>query len=1066
MQAITPSFIVYKSSAGSGKTYTLTMEYLKLALVHPGAFRQILAVTFTNKATTEMKERILKELRRMTKSINPEEKMDAEILGFLQVDELELKKMAKSTLTSMLHDYAAFSVSTIDSFFQKVIRAFAREIDLQAKFEVEMDQEGVMNRMVDRLLEQVTADEHLHRWLVNYAVERIREGKTWDIRMAISELGRELFRESFKTHKLEIKQFLNDKENLHRLTEYISKQRKALLAQAQLIKSKANEIRVRHGLEWTDFKGGKNGFARKFDELGNNRNLLPDLTDKQKEDKDDLDFWLAKTSAKREQVQAAFEEGLGVLWNQMLTLYKPHYTVEAIRKNLYVYGVFKQLIEALDTIKEEENIMLISDANDFLKSITANNEAPFIYEKVGNRYHHYLIDEFQDTSGFQWESFRPLLVNALAQGKTNLLVGDVKQSIYRWRGGELRLLLDQVEQEVGHFGMAINQLDTNFRSLANIVNFNNALFERLSRQMAQHLEDELNSGGILEQAYEEVAQKVSPQKENLTFKGKVRLEFLENEENEESLNEMILKRLPEMVMYLQALGYRPKDIAFLVRKNAEGQKIAESLLQYGLAHPESPYSFDVLSEEALLIKQAEKVKCLVAALKYLKDANPSRQKTLWLHYAKVEGVEVSHEIFDPSPSGFVSGKPSGFEQKKGAWLKLPIMEMVNELAEWLGFHGNGRERAYLAAFKEAVMDFSSIHRADLQGFLDWWEEKQHKLTVRISEGHDAIRILTIHKSKGLQFKVVVMPFLDWKIFDASKSTVVWAPFDLPEEGINTVVPLSISSKLKESLFSPIYNEEMIMAYLDTLNMAYVAFTRAEEIFWGLSPWKDIQKNNSGTLGINLLKALCSGASKAIDLTVHYDEEQKIFDFGAWPEKREREKVDPYSPLMRWAQQSWQEKLTVKTTTLHLLDQVGEREERIRFGQQVHGILEKAKNERDVQMRLDELYFEGVLQETEKQHIASQMKELFKLKDFKQWFSGEAKILREQGILIPDGQQKRPDRVVIFKDHAEVVDFKTGAKQAWHQNQVRSYMELVGPLVGLPVKGYVCYLDPVIIEEVN
>ncbi|WP_114748922.1 UvrD-helicase domain-containing protein [Pleomorphovibrio marinus] len=1071
MQPTLTPFIIYKSSAGSGKTYTLTMEYLKLALRQPGAFRQILAVTFTNKATTEMKERILKELTRLTREVNPQEKMDAEILSFLQVDAVQLKALAKSTLTSLLHDYGSFSISTIDSFFQRVIRAFAREIDLQARFDVEMDQEGVLSRLVDRLLVRVMEDEHLHRWLVSYAIDRIREGKTWDIKSAIGNLGRELFQESFKTHKLEIREFLKERENLDGLKQYLQRQKSNIAQQAGEIKTKSNAIRERHGLDWTDFKGGTRTFSKYFDLLGDPREPLPKLTAAQLTPKDEVVDWVTKSSKKKEQVEEAFREGLGELWGQLLSLYPPYKTIEAIRKNFYVYGVFRQLLEALEELKEDENIMLISDANDFLKSITANNDAPFIYEKVGNRFKHFLIDEFQDTSGFQWASFRPLLVNALAQGNVNLLVGDVKQSIYRWRGGELRLLLETVESELGHFGIDVKPLDTNFRSLPKVVNFNNTLFSLLPKQLSAVLQDShgVSNTDILESAYKEVTQKIYAKKEALDFHGKVKLEFLDAGDEEQSMSELILDRIPEMVIQLQEMGYRPRDIAFLVRKNQEGQQVADTLLSYGLSNPNSPHSFDVLSEEALLIRKAEKVKCLVAAMKYLKDGNPSHQQSLWLHYAQVMGKEITHRVFDKENyPDFISQRIAEFENKKLHWLKLPLVEMVNELADWFSFHDQGKEKAYLAAFKEAVMDFSSKFRADLTGFLKWWEEKQDKLTVRIPEGHDAIRILTIHKSKGLQFKVVLMPFLDWKIVDHSKGTVVWTPFTLEEEQLSSVVPINMGPDLMDSLFEPVYQEELIMAYLDTINMAYVAFTRAEEVFWGLSPWKDTSKHSMGNLGINILKVLETESlnGEEMSLSEFLDEEKKVFEYGEWPAIKNREMGVLLPPRLRWSQQSWQKKLKVKTSSLSFDDQVEGRVEKLWFGQLVHSILERARNEHEVKVKLEELYFEGVFQEPEKNRIESQISKLFSLPVFANWFSTEAKILTEQGIMLPDGSQKRPDRVVIYRDHAEVVDFKTGLEHRSHQGQVKDYMQLVKTLLKLPTEGFICYLDTITIKEVT
>lgn len=1069
-------FIIYKSSAGSGKTYTLTMEYLKLALEFPTAFRHILAVTFTNKATQEMKERILRELGRLKVAVNPGEKMDDVILKHLDITPEELRNRAKATLSAILHDYSAFSVSTIDSFFQRIIRAFAKEIDLQAKFDVELDQDGVLDRLVDRLIVQVASDEFLHRWLVTYAVEQIQEGKSWDIRRNIKNLGKQLFQEAFKRYSPEIKDFLKNKDNIHYLQEYIFRQRKLIIDQTQDMKILANEIRERHGLIWEDFKGGSRSFALKFDQLGAPFMPVPDISLTQRSISDDPEAWYTKTSKLKTPIEAAVREGLAVLWGQFIPLKTQWNTLEAIRKNFFVFGVFKNLLEELDNLKEEENILLISDANDFLKEITADIDAPFIYEKVGNKFQNYLIDEFQDTSGFQWASFRPLLVNTLSQGHTNLLVGDVKQSIYRWRGGEMRLLLDQVESELGHYGMDILNLDTNYRSLPAIVAFNNVLFQTFPDQLAGVLENSLGiqDGGLLHKAYADVTQKVSPAKQKAYFKGKVRLEFLSaNSEEDEDLTtlEMQVARIPEMVIELQEKGFRPKDIAFLVRTKKEGLLVADALVGYGLEHPSSPFSFEVLSDEALLVSKSTSVKCLVAGFRFLSDTSDEVNLwTMWYHWSVLFGRPIDHELFhNGTIPSFMADKFRDFKALETKLLQLPLLEFVDVMMEFLGFTQLGIERAYLSAFKEGIYDFVAKNRADLAGFLDWWENHQDKLTVKIPEGHDAMRILTIHKSKGLQFKVVIMPFLNWKIVDNTKGNIVWTPFKPENESMNAVIPLTITKTLEDSFFRSTYQEEVLMNFLDTLNLVYVAATRAEEVFWGLSPYlKPSSKATFSTLAANLHQVVRSSSAMldGVPLLSFYDEELRVFDFGEWPSDTVAltSSARPY-PL-RWEYRSWSDLLQVKAYLGDMKEEGMYQRNQGDFGTMIHHLLEVSKTEGDMLLGLDELFFEGVLARDEKNHIQSKIKELFSIAKFKSWFEGEGEILTEQGILLPGGYHKRPDRIIIYPNEVEVVDFKTGVPREAYLFQIREYMSLVEELTNLPVKGYLCYLDSVRIEEVN
>lgn len=1069
-------FVIYKSSAGSGKTYTLTTEYLKLALEYPVAFRHILAVTFTNKATREMKGRILKEMTRLTSSVKGEEQMDKDLLQYFDCEPSGLSSRAAATLSAVLHDYSAFSISTIDSFFQRVIRAFAREIDLQAKFDIELDQEGVMDRVVDRLLLKVLDDSYLHKWLVDFATQQIQEGKSWDIRKNIKNLGGQLFQENFKQYQSEIKTLLKDPENVKKLHKYIHTQRQAVLRQTVTMRQKANIIREKHGLVWEDFKGGKTSFACKFDKLGDPKNPIPSLTDRQKMYPLDSMEWHTKSSKKTDAIIMAFSEGLGEILGQFEPLSVIWKTLSSINDNFYVFGIFRYLLEELSDLKQEENILLISDANDFLKEITAGNDTPFIYEKVGTRFLNYLLDEFQDTSGFQWASFRPLLLNALSQGNRNLLVGDVKQSIYRWRGGEMRLLMEQVEGETSHFGVEVKQLDTNFRSLPNIVNFNNALFSVLPELMEEVLKTDyqMEHTGLIRKAYVDVKQKVSPNKETSLFHGKVKLEFIgenDEEENGQKFKDQALAFLPTMIREMQDRGYRLRDLAFLVRNNNEGAEIADALMAHSQQHPNDGYRYDVLSDEAMYLNRAPSVRGLLAALQVLNDEEDQvAAKTLWIQWSRVNDITFSHELFKQgSVSEPVSGYRENFESNRKALLQMPLMDLVERVMSILALEKIEHERAYLSGFKEAVFDFMNTHRADLSSFLNWWDQNGEKRTVKIPDGHDAIRILTIHKSKGLQFKVVLAPFLDWKIFDTSKDNIVWAPYYLEDENLQAIFPVSLRKDLKDSAFKPIYLEEALLAHLDTLNLLYVAFTRAEEVFWGVSPFREKrERNNSGpgSVASLLLEALgnATPSGSPTFLSEYFDTEELVFDYGQWETIKTKEVEDAPDMSLRWGFRPWTEVLQVK----HVVGDMeqGELYSARSRGILIHSIIEKAKTKADIISQIDVLYFEGVIDAAEKAELEIHFTELDENPLFRSWFEDKANVLTEQGIMLPGGERKRPDRIVFFGDRVEVVDFKTGDERKRYQDQVRVYMTLVSEITKLPVKGFICYIERNSIIEVN
>ena len=1067
-------FIIYKSSAGSGKTYTLTLEYLKLALKNPrSGFRQILAVTFTNKATAEMKERILKELNRLRIAVTVGEKMDDELMRALQVDEAGLRAKASTTLTAILHDYGHFSVSTIDSFFQKVVRAFAREMDLNAKFEVELDQQAVLDRVVDRVVMLVMDDEFLHKWLVDYASEQIQNGKPWDIRRNIRELGGQIFKEEFKRYSSEIREFLKEKENISRLQAFAKERRAQLIQITRELNTQANQIRINNGLEWTDFSGSSRSFAKKFDQLGGRNNPVPELNQTMLNAIDNPEKWYSKKSPATSRIEAAFDQGLNEALKQFEPLQYQWSTVQAISKNIYVFGIFRNLLDELTAVKDEESILLISDANEFLKEITKENDAPFIYEKVGNQYRNFLIDEFQDTSGFQWASFKPLLENSLAQGNTNLLVGDVKQSIYRWRGGEMKLLLEQVEAETGRFGIDLQPLDTNFRSLPNIIEFNNALFKKLPGSFKSYLNVayQVEDASILSRAYHDVFQKISPKKAESAFKGKVKLEFLApiKDDEEGSFSDQVAAKLPDMLRELQDHGYSLRDIAFLVRNKKEGEAIADMLMQESALNTDAKYRYDVLSDESMFLTKSASVKALVAGMKYLQHPeDPVHFKTMWYYYSMLSDKPVNHTLFALNQIPvYLKDKVDAFREKETLLLQLPLMEALEELIGALDLMEIGLEKAYITGFKEAVYDFTTNNRADLAGFLEWWEENQSKRTVKIPEGHDAMRILTIHKSKGLQFKVVLMPFLKWGIFETNKGNVVWAPFEDREKNLSAIIPLTLGSNLATSAFSQIYSEEAVLAYLDSLNMIYVALTRAEDVFWGLVPYQaKIESQNK--LEVHLQQILETGLEigEGLPMSAYFNAETKVFELGDWPsEKPEKPGLLPV-PNLRWAYKNWSELLQVKKYAADFSAEGLEQRKKRNFGLLVHEILEKSISLQAAKTHLQAFYFEGRLSESEKEEVEKQLVSLFSDPVFRDWFEGEGILLAEQGILLPGGMQKRPDRIILRENESLIVDFKTGEELENYGNQVREYMALVQKLTQKPVKGYLCYLETRKIETVH
>ena len=1031
-----------------------------------------------------MKERILEVLARLSEEIRPEEFLDEQLMIALNCDADDLQKRSRETLLDILHGYGYFAVSTIDSFFQRVIRSFAREMDLQAKFELELDQSAVLERLVDRIVEKVSEDKSLRNWLVAYAEEQIEDGKSWDIRNGIKGLGKEIFQEKFKVHQALFKQTIGQEGFLTDFRKKVQLDRALILQEAESIKKEAEEIRLRFGLEWTDFKGGNNSFAKRFEKIGLDANSpIPELTVKMKADLQESRNWFTKSSKLASAIEQAADSGLISLIFEFPPLLTRWNTIQALSKNLNAFGVFGNLLNELRDLKEEEGILLISDVNDFLKGITSDNEAPFIYEKIGNQYQHFLIDEFQDTSEFQWSSFKPLLVNSLGSMNTNLIVGDVKQSIYRWRGGRLELLLNEVQEQIQETYHQVEKLAVNYRSLPMVIDFNNSLFNSLPNLMQEAMEVEFNTASfnLLDDAYGEVIQLVPEKKRQLGFQGRIRLEFkqketrssnaVEEEEEEESDN-TVLDKLPGLVMQLQDQGYALRDIAFLVRKNDQGADIADKLMSYGQDHPESNYRFDVLSEDSLFVSKSAAVKAVVALLQHL--ANPADNvplKTFWYYYALIHGISYSHKLFEKNSLPLeLEVKQIKLNKNLKTWLQMPLMELIEEILSFSELLEAKIDLAYVSGIKEAAFDFVKKNRADLQGFIDWWDLNHQKRTVKIPEDHDAMRILTIHKAKGLQFKVVIMPYLDWQVVaDKAQAPILWSEYKISEQ-LKTVLPLTHTGILQDSAFQDLYQKEVRLAYLDSLNMLYVAFTRAEEQIFGFADFTQTKagKVPSKRTG-NLLYQLFSTGFTSIELESkkYWDQEALVFDWGGTPNlKSARVTQNTLAKAIRWESVPWSGKLKTREYAWDFSENgVSARAQR-KLGLLVHEILEEAKSGEHAMSLLQQMTFEGRLDEETAGEVKIQLENLFLTPEFVQWYQSDFQVMAEQGILLPGGKQKRPDRILIGPDEALVIDFKTGEKKDTHQKQVKEYMELTRSLTQLPVKGYVCYLDPTEIISVH
>lgn len=1047
---MTETFSIYRSSAGSGKTRTLAKEYLKLALrSRADYFKHILAVTFTNKSTQEMKDRILAYLDDFAN--NRDNDLSEELRTELKLDASTFQLYAQETQAEILHKYAQFSISTIDAFFQKVIRSFTREAGLVGDYRLEVEQEPIMEEVIDNLMDELGSNEQLTRWVVDFANENLENERAWDVRSSLIKFSEEIFKEEFREIEDEVTK-TTAQPNF--FSDLLKQLRKRKFEFTNFVTSKAKEALTlihEQNLTATDFKyagGGvynwfqkvsKHTSVKQFDEKEIGKRPLNEYqSSKNYPDKDTIHRGVLTKLA---------DEKLIPLLNDILTYreanYKTALSTEVALSNFYSFGLITDISRKLKEYKDENGIMLLADAPRFLNGVIQDSDTPFIYEKVGSFYRNYLIDEFQDTSGLQWKNFLPLLTNGLDQGYPSMVVGDVKQAIYRWRGGDLNLLQQKVEQEVGGHRVGSKELNHNYRSASAIVEFNNTLFKSLSMLVASETGKTISTD-----AYTDVAQQV-----HKTEKGFVSITLLKDEEDRK-WKEIALSKIPEYLERLQGLGVPLKDIAILVRDNRDGQLIVKHLLQYKNSDDAKPECrYEVVSNESLRLDGASSVNLLISALHYLLNPeNAIARAQLGYEYSRLhEPDRPLTDVFAVTNQiDFENNLPESFTKRKATLKKMPLFELTESLVELFALGKITGELAYLQSFQDLVLEFSNRERNDIGVFLEWWETIKFKKSIQVSGEVDAVQILTVHKSKGLQFKYVIVPFCAWELDHGfGRDPNLWVqskeiPFDKAGH-----LPVKYSSTLDDTVFSEYYKEERSRSYLDNLNLLYVALTRAEQ---GLIVMLPHQKRTVGGL-------LIDGIQQSLELKSGWDEATQTWSAGSWSIAKEKNKKVSSIPieLNHYPATSWRDQLVIRQTAKGFFNKAeNETFEKVRYGIHIHTILSRVKYQKEWEEVLERLVSEGLISLEEKPRIYELMTELLSNPLIASWFSESWKVRTEVPIIIPGGGDNRIDRLMTDGSRAIVVDFKTGEPAKADQHQVIEYIAIMHQMNFTEVEGYLLY----------
>lgn len=1090
------SLEIYKASAGSGKTFRIVREYLRMVFHRPGAYKNILAVTFTNKATAEMKDRILKDLSALA-SGKPSGHLEY-LTGEFRLSEEAIRTKAATILKLILHDYSRFSVSTIDSFFQRIIRAFSREMRLNASYRTELDAQMILEEAVDRLFLEIDNNPGLKAWMLEYAEQNLREGKNWNFREDLTGRGKELFTEEFKLFSEPLLKKLADKSYL---TKYSQELKGLLDAYENKLKDIGKQgivLVASHGLSIENFKYGKSSFANHFNKLVNGDFSLPGS--RTLDACDNPDAWSKATDKPelKDRIAAAYNSGLNSLLVNSIEIIRTEgvvaNTAKAILANLFSFGLLTDIALKVQEVSKEKNVVLLNDSNQLLRKVIAGSDSPFVYEKMGSVYRNFMLDEFQDTSRLQWNNFKPLIENSLAEGYRNIIVGDVKQSIYRWRNGDWNLLATQVEEDLSSFGTSVISLDINWRSAKKVIDFNNILFRESSRLLnadfetsltgSGHTFDELSGmKGIIEKAYSDHYQRFSGK---ASPDGYVRIQFIESDEsfNKGDYRERAIAEMISQIESVQSNGVRPGDMAILVRGKNEGSMIAKALLDRKISNPDSQYCYDVISNDSLIIGQSPVVQFILNFFTLFAGADNDIIKANIVYAYNNYLLPLIHKVTAPSADQYHSWfavnqdisdlfKPwfrsAGNDAFDTSLLSLPLFELASRIAQNFSLNKINGELVYLEAFLDLVLQYGREEAGGTAGFLDWWKASGSNKTITLSEGQNAISILTIHKSKGLEFHTVFVPLCDWEITPpANKAPYLWchpdtAPFDKMD-----LVLVKYGTGLQNTLFSDAYFKEMLYSSVDNLNLLYVAFTRAINSLIVYCPYTSKLANPYKNIA-SLIQGVIENPplfdtidrERYIDMTEFWNPETKVFEMG------EIKKV-LYSGQKQMIENNQLDglilagsgdrlKLRIHSDRYFDLYDVG-KSERIGHGKLMHELFEKISTGADVIPALMRMVSEGKIDSQTSTEYLQLIEKLLTEEPFLSWFGGGWKVLNECDLLLGGDRRHRPDRVMIKGDELVVVDYKTGAKSDKDITQVRGYLRDFGRMGFVQPKGFLWYMS--------
>lgn len=1069
---------IYKASAGSGKTYKLAGEFITEAFTDSTAFARILAVTFTNKAAGEMKERIIKELDNLSQGTGG---YAEQIAGKYGLTPQEIAEKAFKIRNAVLHNYSDFNLKTIDSFVQRVLRSFCYDININSGFSTQTDEALVLSDLTDMLFKAADDDPALKKQLLAMAEKNVRDGANWNFRNQVESVAKLIFTEKYKEFEAAQNRMTENGMSEEEKKSYFSISSELVNSVYDGYLEKARDIAKRAKKIVKDVC---TIYGASLQELGNDvKNCCNFLTNKLEDGilsatarkMYEKDSWLTqKPKAIQKEAVPVLKEKIYPLLSEAVSLIEEksadYITAKIIRKDFGAFTLIGEIAKLLPEYRKENRVIMISDASAFLDSIIADNDAPFIYERTGSRFEHIFIDEFQDTSPFQWNNFRPLIENSSAQGFDNLIVGDVKQAIYRFRGGDWSLLNTKVQSQIPKESVRVNTLDINWRSRKNIVDFNNLIFQKSAEVLAEHcVKDSPLDFEPLKKIYSDSFQKL-PEGKNRSG-GKVNAFFFEEddsdtEEPENGFKEKALEKTAAEIDALIKSGIKAKKICILVRKKDEAALAVKYLLQYQQQRPDAA-EYDVISSDSLYIASSLAVKVLISTMKYINNPDDNFAKAEMMRsYFVLTGKDIDEDtIFSAATDNEKAAEimPEGFEEIASSYSDLPLYDLSEKTASFYSLEKYEGDAEYLRTFQDCVLNFTRQYSSDLNRFVEWWDQSGVKTSVQPSDNQDAVNVMTVHKSKGLDFSIQFIPFCNWKMEDVNQLNANYIWVKAPENTCFAslpAMPIRYSSEMQNSHFRDFYLEEKRNLYVDSLNLLYVALTRAVDELLIYCP---APKNTSG-----------KKISTVADL-LYYCLEDSLLDNQFLSDKshslEEGRKANDRAKSFRLAafkNSPWENRLAVVSHSSEFFIQNSTfLQERINYGLFMHEVFSKIKYYEDYPEVLNTMKFQGRITEEQAETLGGKLNEAFSMPQVKHWFSKDWKeILTETALLTTEGNIRIPDRVLISETETVVIDFKFGLEHEEYKRQISEYAMLLKEMRYPGVRAYLFYADIKKITEVE